>query len=201
MNDRSLAWILVGLVLALALAAVAAFALYQVESARSDPEALDDYGEMPEFRFVDQEGESFGRDELEGSVALVSFQFTRCPAACVTMSRELRRLHERYEGRDDLRLVTFTVDPEHDTPEVLREYAESLGVADGIWTFLNGPLDRVVEVSEKGFLLPAEVLPAGHSSRLVLVDRGGRIRGYYDALEPEAMERLDRDLAALLDPS
>ena len=153
------------------------------------------YGEVPEFRFVDHTNAPFGRDEMLGKVSIVSFQFTRCPGVCKTMSARLGKIYEKREERPGLQIVTITVDPGFDTPEVLAEYAKEQGVTDRAWLFLNGPIEEVASLCEDGFMMPAEALPGGHSPRFAVVDRAGTIRAYFDSTIDEEMLALD----ALLD--
>lgn len=152
---------------------------------------------VPQFRFIDQDGAEFGSDEMLGEVNLVSFQFTRCPGICHTMSARLAQIYADNAAWPGLRIVTISVDPEHDTPEVLRAYADKFGVTDTRWTFLNGPMDDVIELSEKGFFLPADSLPAGHSSRFALVDTEGEVRGFFDSLDDEQMLELETALVKM----
>jgi protein SCO1/2 len=105
--------------------------------------------------------------------------------------------------KTDVHLVSFSVDPEKDTPEVLRRYAERLQAEPGRWDFLTGPKSAIYKLSHDGFKLAMsdgsdeQGLPV-HSTRIVLVDRHGQIRGYYDAIEPEAVTKLLADTNHLL---
>ncbi len=153
-----------------------------------------DHGLVPEFAFVDQSSRPFGLDQMVGKVSLVSFQFTRCPGICKVMSVRLQEIYEAYASDPRLQIVTVSVDPGYDTPEVLTEYASKFNVTDDRWRFLTGDFGKVKELCEDGFHLPADNLPGGHTSRFVLVDLEGRIRGYYDSLEDDAMKKLAGDL-------
>ena len=100
----------------------------------------------------------------------------------------------------DVKLVSFSVDPQHDTPAVLRDYAAKLNAQPERWHFLTGDKERIYQLSRNGFkLAAAEGEPAGpiHSTRMVLVDRSGTIRGYYDATDADAVTRLLADVAHL----
>jgi protein SCO1/2 len=105
--------------------------------------------------------------------------------------------------KTDVRLVSFSVDPEKDTPQVLRRYGERLRAESGRWDFLTGPKSAIYKLSHDGFKLAisdggdTKGIPV-HSTRMVLVDRHGQIRGYYDATEPEAMTKLLADTNHLL---
>ena len=104
---------------------------------------------------------------------------------------------EQWVARD-LQLVCVSVVPDNDTPEVLRQYAASYGVTDDRWILLHAPLDHVKDLCENGFMLPAEDLPQGHSGKFVLVDRQGRIRGYYDHDNDADQDLLKTHIRALL---
>ncbi len=155
---------------------------------------------VPDFRLMEASGHPFGRTELLGRVHVVDFFFTECPLACPTMTVEMQRLAQDFEN-DDLGLVSISVDPEHDTSEVLTAYRRKLEVSPENWSFLRGELEEVREVSEKGFLLAASDLPYGHSLRFVLLDHQARIRGYYQSDDKADLIRLRRDLRNLLEAS
>jgi protein SCO1/2 len=95
------------------------------------------------------------------------------------MTNTIGELYELYRPSDKVRFLSITVDPEYDTPEILQRYADSVGVDDRRWQFAHGPISEIQTLIEKGFLLDASELPAGHPARLVLIDQFGQIRGYY----------------------
>jgi protein SCO1/2 len=195
---RGVLW---GLLVA-ALLVVAAAALFQQIRKPEPPPVL---SEVPEFSLINRDGRAVTLRDLAGAPWVADFIFTRCPATCPMMSARMARLNRDLPADLAVRLVSFSVDPEHDTPEVLARYAESFKAPDR-WLFLTGDRAEILELSEKGFKLGVAMeLPPGtvapepivHSTRFVLVDGEGRIRGYYDAFDEESMERLERDLDAL----
>jgi protein SCO1/2 len=143
--------------------------------------ALPVLGQVPEFAFVERSGQPFGRHDLEGKISVVDFIFTRCPGPCPIMADRMSRLYRLFARHPEVQFVSITVDPEYDSLPVLREYAERQGVTDNRWAFLLGPIDEVVRLSEKGFMLPLDEAPTGHSTKFALVDAAGQIRGYYDS--------------------
>jgi protein SCO1/2 len=163
-------------------------------------------GTLPGFRLTDQAGGAFGSAELEGRVWIASFVFTRCPTVCPAVTRQMARLQGRTRNLEPaLHLVSFSVDPEFDTPPVLAAYAREHRASPRMWTFVTGPADAVRETVERGLRIhvgrdPADPSPAGisHGTHLVLVDGAARIRGYYDPDDPDAMDRLVRDAALLV---
>jgi len=159
--------------------------------APSAPEVLFD---LPDFQLTERGGKTMGRDDLKGKVWIASFVFTRCSGPCPSITGTMARLQKELADLPDVRLVTFTVDPERDTPQALRDYANRFGADADRWLFLTGDKARIHELSEKGFRLAvAEAKGSArtpgnefdHSTRLILVDRQGRIRGYFDGTNPQ----------------
>lgn len=187
--------LIAGMVAALVLAVFAVIILRQADQSKSE---LPVYGEVPEFTFVNQDGEAFGSADLFGKVSVVDFIFTRCKSACPIMAREMGQLYNNFEQTDDLQFVSISVDPDHDTLAVLKSYALANGVTDARWQFLHAPQEEVVQLSEGGFMLAADNLPMGHSTKFALVDRSGRIRGYFNALEDKPMAVIQGQIVTLL---
>jgi protein SCO1/2 len=162
---------------------------------------LPDLGAIPPFTLTDANGATVTADTLRGSVWVADFVFTRCPDFCPTLTARMSRLQGRLGAGDDLRLVSISVDPGHDTPEVLRAYGQHAGAGPG-WLFLTGSRDAVSALLRDGFHVafaddgpPAS--PITHSDRFVLVDRQLRIRGYYHGNDEKELDRLARDADAL----
>jgi protein SCO1/2 len=160
-------------------------------------------GTVPGFALTERSGSAVRASDLEGSVWIAGFIFTRCPDVCPLLTARMADLQKALAGTgsDRVRLVSFSVDPTHDTPEVLRGYAERAGAKDG-WLFVTGPRDAVASLLKDGFHVafaddgpPSS--PITHSDRLVLVDRTLRIRGYYHGGDAEDVARLTRDAARL----
>ena len=164
-------------------------------------------GPVPAFSLVERSGQPLSRDDLAGAPWVADFIFTRCTGTCPALSNRMAELRRalRQHGLH-ARLVSFTVDPSHDTPEVLRDYAAHFGADDG-WLFVTGDRDALHRLIGEGFRLsvaersPEQAADGGelitHSDRFVLVDADARIRGYYHGTEPESVDALLRDLAAL----
>lgn len=156
---------------------------------RFEPDPPPVAGQLPEWRLVDQHNDAFGSAGLAGDVYVASFLFTRCPAVCPRLTASLRQLELRYreEGVRGVRLVSFSVDPEYDTPERLRAYAQSRGLDGERWSLVTGDGKEVRSLVEDGFGQPmgerltlwGGAIDVAHTTRLVLVDQGGRIRGDY----------------------
>jgi cytochrome oxidase Cu insertion factor (SCO1/SenC/PrrC family) len=161
-------------------------------------------GSVPEFSLTEANGTALRRTDLLGKVWVASFLFTRCAEACPLLMQHEARLQPDLPLRDDLRLVSFSVDPDWDTPKVLTEYAHTFGADRNRWLFLTGDKKQVYRLASDGFHLaaqpadPAREMPILHSTKLVLVDRGGAIRGYYDSSDPVEMQKLIRDVRQVL---
>jgi protein SCO1/2 len=172
----------------------------QVNALSSRP--LPFHGTVPTFALVNQDFQPFGSRDLSGKIWIADFIFTSCPGPCPIISTRMSELQKPL-AKSDVHLVSFSVDPEKDTPEVLRIYADKLRKEPLRWDFLTGPVDAITSLSRDGFKLgisegeQPESAPI-HSTRFVLVDRRGTIRGYYDALAPDGVTKLLADTNHLL---
>ncbi len=176
--------------------------LRNVEVVALRQRTVSSYVTVPSFQLVNQNGQAFGSAQLVGKIWIADFIYTTCPGPCPMISSRMSELQKPLE-KTDVHLVSFSVDPEKDTPEVLRGYAEKLQAEPARWDFLTGPKSTIYKLSHDGFKLAvsdgsdAEGIPV-HSTRMVLVDRHGQIRGYYDAAEADAMTKLVADTNHLL---
>ncbi|MCC6525545.1 MAG: SCO family protein [Polyangiaceae bacterium] len=158
---------------------------------------LEVLGQLPVYRLEDQRGQPFGTDELRGKVYAAAFFFTSCPTVCPRISSAMAAVQARSERLGAaFHLVSFTVDPENDTVEVLADYAREYRADPARWTFLRGDEAALMRVVVDGFKLAMGKEPGGpsaifHSEKLVLVDRDGRIRGYYEATDAGAEVLVD----------
>ncbi len=168
--------------------------------ASSVPSVPASYGSVPSFQLTDQNKQPFDSAQLHGKVWVADFIFTSCAGNCPLMSTRMASLQRRLPA--EILLVSVTVDPKRDTPPVLADYARRYGAQPGRWFFLTGPEQEIFRLVQQGFRLgvaegggPEE--PVIHSVRFVLVDRGGKIRGYYDSSDPGQVEQLIRDVGDL----
>jgi protein SCO1/2 len=169
-------------------------------------EGLPVLGEVPEFALAGSDGAEIASAKLRGAPWVADFIFTSCPGTCPRMSEQMARLQRALaeRGLDDVRSVSFSVDPKTDTPEVLRDYGVRFGADPRRWLFLTGDRDELHVLVKDGFKLAvAERSPAEntdgegiitHSDRFVLIDRAGRLRGYYHGTDPEDVDRLLADI-------
>lgn len=192
----------------------AAIAIWNVASESRRAE-LPVYWPAPEFSLLNQVGDTVRTRDLHGTVWVASFIFTHCTDVCPVITARMARLRDSLESAGllgaEVRLVSITVDPARDTPDVLRRYAERFGGSPPEqWDFLTGsPPEAVRQLIQEGFLVtavfdearadPSTNYQVQHTPRIMLVDRVGRIRGTYNATDPDALDRVLADLGALLE--
>lgn len=159
---------------------------------------------VPEFSLVERSGKKVTLANLSGKVWIADFIYTTCTDTCPFQTADMAKLQDRWLNESELKLVSFSVDPERDTPKVLARYASRFKADPLRWLFVTGDRAEIVRLVEDGFHLA--VASAGnhradvivHSPRFVLVDSQGQIRGYYDNRDPKAMQRLNDEVTALL---
>jgi protein SCO1 len=182
-------------------------AMMRLRTARraSVPPAPDTYGSVPEFELTERSGRTVTLNDLSGRVWVGDFIFTRCSGPCPVLTSRMAMLQKEFTDEEDVRFVSFSVDPEYDSPEVLSRYAEAYGADPERWLFLTGRTENVRRLILGGFKLAMdrdESAPVGesvnHSLRFVLVDQKGDIRGYYTATDKSSLDQLRSDLRALL---
>jgi protein SCO1/2 len=157
-------------------------------------------GTVPDFRLVDQTGAPFGPERLAGRVWIADFIFTRCPDVCPRMTERVAGVHRALGDRADV--VSVSVDPAYDTPERLATFARAHGADSPRWHFLTGDSRHVQEAVLRGFKIAfsrdsEDIASITHGVHVLLVDGRGRIRGYYDSNDADALERLVTDARRL----
>ncbi len=163
---------------------------------------------LPEFHLIDQNGAPVTRETLEGNVWVVSCFFTRCSTVCPGLIRSVKEMAERLRALEGVKFLTVTVDPTHDRPEVLKEYARIVGADAERWRFVTGEKAEVYRLVREGLKLSAAETPreaqmqgadpVTHSTRLVLIDRHAVVRGYADSKDPWQMSRLRHAIDLLI---
>jgi cytochrome oxidase Cu insertion factor (SCO1/SenC/PrrC family) len=196
-----LAWKITLILIPVATAAVL-FWLRQMQVNALSNRPLPAYGHVPNFERINQDAQPFGSEQLAGKIWIADFIFTTCPGPCPIISTRMSELQKPLE-KTDVHFVSFSVDPETDTPPVLRAYADKLRKEPFRWDFLTGSKDAIASISRDRFklgLTEGEAAGSGpvHSTRFVLVDRRGTIRGYYDALSADGVTKLLADTNHLL---
>jgi len=182
-----LAVVLSGLLLATAVA---------LRHVRTEP--LPVLGRVTDFELIDTQGEPFSLERLQDRVWVADFIFTTCAGPCPEMTKQMANLHRSYKLEDDVRMVSVSVNPEYDSPAVLEAYAASYGADTEKWHFLTGAREEIHRLAVEGFKVGSVEDPVFHSTRFMLVDRNGRIRGYYGGPEEAEVQRLFKDIARVL---
>jgi protein SCO1/2 len=173
--------------------------------------ALPEYGSVPAFQLSDERGAPYDRSALIGKVTVVDFVFTSCSTICPTLSASMETLQREVASRhrDRVRLLSVSVDPERDTPERLRELGARYHADPALWHFVRGSDAAIKTVVVDGLKQAMErnADPSAtdatsilHSMRFVLVDDQARIRGFYDATDPQAMAQLREHIDTLVEP-
>jgi protein SCO1/2 len=163
------------------------------------------YGDVPVFRFTDENGKSFGTNELKGKVYIANFMFTSCQTSCPILLKKVQTVQHRIRGViDRAAIVSFTVDPDTDTSKVLFDKARELKANPVVWRFLTASLEDTKKLLVDGFKVPVgdktianTVMDVAHSNKLVLVDQEGKIRGYY-SIEKNGIDQLMIDTGLLI---
>jgi protein SCO1 len=162
------------------------------------PPALPVYGQVPGFILTSQNGDPFDGKTLAGKIWVADFMFTRCMGPCPRMTSQMHWVQKQTADLADIKLVSFTVDPEYDTPTVLAAYSERFRADPARWFFLTGPVPALHELSRGAFKVgDVDGNNTMHSTRFVLVDRHGRIRGYYRTEAGESLGPLITDIRRL----
>jgi protein SCO1 len=158
---------------------------------------LEVFGSIPQFDLIAQDGQPFHSQTLAGKIWVADFIYTTCPGPCPRMTSQMREVQDAVAKVPDVRIVSFTVDPKQDTPPVLAAYAKTHGAASSVWYFLTGPEPTLQMLDRDAFKLGNIDGTMQHSTRFVLVDRQGQIRGYYDTSESTAIPKVIADVYAL----
>jgi len=155
------------------------------------------YYNVPEFQLTAQDGQPFDSKVLAGKIWVADFIYTTCPGPCPRMTSQMHEVQKAILNMPDVKLVSFTVDPARDTPQVLSEYAKVHGASAEHWYFLTGPAATLQKLDRDTFKLGNIGPTLEHSTRFVLVDRQARIRGYYDTSESRAIPKLIENIYEL----
>ena len=153
-------------------------------------ERLPVLGEIAPFELTNAEEEKVSLQNLRGRAWVANFMFTTCSGICPMMTRNMQRIYNHFEKDDGLRFVSVSVNPENDSPDVLKKYTGKYGIDSKRWMFLTGSREEIQKLVVGSFKLGDVKEPVFHSSYFALVDGKGRIRGYYDGTDEKAMQKL-----------
>lgn len=156
---------------------------------------------IPSFSLINQNGETITETRVKGKVYVVDYFFTTCQSICPIMSKQLDRV---YKEQKDVLILSHTVDPETDKPEALKEYASKFNADSKRWIFLTGGKPELYDLARTGYLLDAQEGNGGaedfiHTQNFALIDKKGRIRGYYDGTDSSSVNELINDIDFLLE--
>jgi len=157
--------------------------------------------EVPDFSFTTQEGKTLTKADLLGKVWVADFIFTRCAGPCPIMTSHMAELASKVAKTPNVKLVSISVDPAYDTPEVLAQYAANVHADPTQWYFVTGPLDKVTTFTQQGMKQPLVSEPGAmpnHSTRFLVIDQAGMIRSCHDVSDPEAIQKILIDVGNLL---
>ncbi|RFN59614.1 SCO family protein [Marixanthomonas ophiurae] len=178
-----------------------------------DDKGMTTINKIPDFKFINQDNDTISNRDYKGKVYVVEFFFSTCPSICPVMNTNMLKVEEAFKNEDDFGIASFTIDPEQDTPKVLKEYADSYGVEHPHWNFLTGNKKDILKLSNDGFKLYAAESPEAeggfeHSGMFALIDKEGNVRSridengnpiiYYNGLEEEGIQMLIEDIKKLL---
>ena len=170
-------------------------------------------GEVPEFEFTNQNGDLISNSFYENKVYVVEFFFTTCPTICPKMNENMVKIQNEFYGNINFGIVSFSINPKYDTPQILKDYAKTHGATLKTWNFLTGDQDKIYQLANTGFTLYAgenSNAEGGfeHSGMFALVDKNGKIRSridelgnpiaFYDGLDAKGVKMIKEDIAILL---
>lgn len=163
------------------------------------------YHQIPDFSFVNQDGDTVNQEIVEGKYYVSDFFFSTCPTICPIMKGQMLRVYEKYKDSDSLMILSHSINPRYDTPEVLKSYKDKLGVKSNQWQFLTGSLTNVYDLAQNSYLTAAledsSAVDEGgfvHSGAFVLVDKNKHIRGIYDGTKEKEVDKLLADIDKLM---
>ena len=153
---------------------------------------------VPEFSFMNQDGDPFTEKDLNDKITILDFIFTSCAGPCPIMTHNMTGLYRSFSQVEEVQFVYITVDPDVDTQDILKQYAKINGVNDDRWQFITSNIEAIKDLKKNGFMLYAEELPRGHAIKFVLIDQNGQIRKYFDGTEDASMAVLMKDITNLV---
>lgn len=162
------------------------------------------YPTIPEFAFRSQYGDTITSKNFKDKIYVADFFFVTCPTICPVMKKNMRKVYEAYQDHPNVGILSHTIDPDHDSVQVLKTYANDLGIKGRTWLFVTGNREKIYEIGEKHYLVTAHAddkEPRGyiHSGAFVLIDKQKRIRGMYDGTDEKDVQLMIRDMKTLLE--
>ena len=160
------------------------------------------YYQIPAFQFTNQDSLPVTDKTFDGKIYVTDFFFISCPTICPKMKTQMKRVYDKFKANPDVMILSYSIDPQHDTPAVLKDFAESLGVTGNQWQFATGPKEEIFKTGKSYMVVAQEDAgaPGGllHSGHFVLVDKEKHVRGMYDGTTKEGADKLMTDIDRLL---
>lgn len=161
------------------------------------------YQTIPDFNFINQDSASITNRDFDGKIYVADFFFTSCTSICPIMHRNMLNVYNEFQGNEQVKILSHTIDFKYDTPSKLKDYAEKLGVTGDQWQFVKGTKDSVYRLAEKNYLVAVSEDSTArdgfiHQGWFILVDKKRRLRGAYDGTKPDQVDQLIADMKTLL---
>lgn len=160
------------------------------------------YYQIPSFQFTNQDSLPVSDKTFDGKIYVTDFFFISCPTICPKMKTQMKRVYDKFKGNSEVMILSYTIDPKHDTPAVLKEFAKNLGVTGNQWQFATGKKEDIFKTGKSYMVVAQEDAgaPGGllHSGHFVLVDKEKHVRGMYDGTTEEGADKLMADIDQLL---
>lgn len=161
------------------------------------------YQTIPDFNFINQDSASITNRDFDGKIYVADFFFTSCTSICPIMHRNMLNVYNEFQGNEQVKILSHTIDFKYDTPSKLKDYAEKLGVKGDQWQFVKGTKDSVYRLAEKNYLVAVSEDSTArdgfiHQGWFILVDKKRRLRGAYDGTKPDQVDQLIADMKTLL---
>ena len=161
------------------------------------------YPTIPDFTFTNQDKQTVTQADFKNKVYVADFFFVTCPTICPIMKKNMLTVYKEFKDNPDVKILSHTIDPEHDNPDVLKQYAADLGVTGTMWQFVTGDREKIYDIGQKHYMVSAmeDSSQAGgyiHSGAFVLIDKDRHIRGMYDGTTEAGTAKLKEDLKILL---
>ena len=158
------------------------------------------YQTIPAIKYINQYGDSINDKNLDGNIYVADFFFTTCPSICPIMQRNMLNVYNAFKDSTGFKIVSYTIDPQHDSVPVLKKYADKLGISGNTWWLLQGRKDETYQIAKSYLVSVQEKNPAGeyiHDGYFILIDKKKRIRGTYDGTNPDEVKKLIADIKIL----
>ncbi len=161
------------------------------------------YHTVKDFSFINQDGKVVTQKDLDGSIYVTDFFFTTCHTICPVMSTQMERVYTKYKGNREVKFLSHTVDPEIDTVEQLKRYADQHNADSKQWIFVTGDKKGLYDIARTGYFLDAAKGDGGpddfiHTQNFALIDKDKQIRGYYNGTDPKSVDQMMKDMEMLL---